>query len=140
MPTKTRFLVALLLALISASVACVLIALPRSRSHVWILVLNRTFDEVRDVRIEFYGSSLAAPKAAESMSPNEQQGYSTETTAEIPSKAVVRWTGPEGVKIVAEVYPQRVAGRRYFLEGHEMRIEINCSLQAEVLFTRNRGA
>ena len=93
MPTKTRFLVALLLALISASVACVLIALPRSRSHVWILVLNRTFDEVRDVRIEFYGSSLAAPKAAESMSPNEQQGYSTETTAEIPSKYnSLNWT------------------------------------------------
>ncbi len=140
-PDRVRILGAASVVLASATAIYAMMGSPPVRMSVGVYVLNRSGMELRDVRLEFDGTALAPPKPAAQVRMTEEYGYSTETSEPIPSKVAISFVTPDGARRSYEgLDPRRVVGRDEFLEGHDMRIEVQPLLGVDVLFSRRGKA
>lgn len=136
---RVRLLIATAVVLVTAATLYVFLASSPQRVSVGVYVLNRSGIELRDVRIEFHGTALAAPDPVALVRVGEEYGYSTETSEPIPSRITISAVAPDGSRSsYGGLYPRHVVGRERFLEGHDMRIEVQPLLSVNVLFSRRR--
>lgn len=139
MPTRRRLVIASVLVLVTAGVLYAVFAFPPKRVHVGVMVLNRSGMELHEVRLEFHGTSLTAPEFRDRVRLTEEYGYITDTTAAVPSRVILSFVTPDGAKRTYELRPRHAAGRGHFLDGQEMRIEVQPLFGAQVVFAGRAG-